>query len=139
MSFFVIQEFVPQDIFKRFGKNAWWFVDDRIVAGANFLRLLIGAPITINDWHTGGWYSESGLRSFSTSTGASMSQHRFGRAIDIKVEHMSPMEVYDFVKKNWAKLNPFFTTIESIEFTKTWVHLDCRHVVDRSVPFIVNP
>jgi hypothetical protein len=69
-----------------------------------------------------------------------MSQHKFGRAIDIKVSGMTPREVFAIVKAHEDYLieNQIITTIESLSMTPTWLHLDCRFTgLDRFL--IVEP
>jgi hypothetical protein len=123
---FIIQEFVTPEIYKRFGENSIWFVDKRIINVAQYLRETLNVPATINNWHTGGQYKESCLRDFQTSTGAKFSQHKYGRAADIKFSGVKPEEVRDYIRKNFAVLLAMgLTTIE--KDTPTWVHIDCRN------------
>ena len=140
--YFSIEEFVPPEIFKSYRENSIWFIDSRVVEGANLLRSLLG-PITINNWHTGGKYKESGLRAMWSTTGAAMSQHKFGRAIDIKVDTMKSKDVFKFILDSWVSNSvcKFFTTLEDVEYTKTWVHLDCRNIGGdtKNTPLIVKP
>lgn len=122
---FVLQEFVSPDAFKLFGKNAIWFTDPKVIATAQWLRDYIGKAVTINNWHEGGHYTESGLRSFLTNTGAQYSQHKYGRAADCKVEGMNGDELRHIVEVNKKALIKIgLTTIEL--GTPTWLHFDVR-------------
>jgi len=123
---FIIQEFVTPEIYKRFGENSIWFVDKRIITIADYLRESLKTPITINNWHIGGQRNESGLRAGNTTTGASWSQHKYGRAVDLHFKGLKPEEVRNYIRKNFAVLSVMgLTTIE--KDTPTWVHIDCRN------------
>ena len=136
---FSLEEVVYPEIHQRFGDSAIWFIDMRIVNVAQYLRTSLKKSITINNWHTGGQYKESGLRSMITETGGGLSQHKFGRALDLKVEGLTPYEVADFIKKNWQILSSIgLTTIENPDFTKSWNHIDCRYTGKKEL-LIVNP
>lgn len=118
-------EFVPPDVYYQFGDNSIWFIDKRIIRICQWLRDYTGNSIIINDWYWGGGYQESGFRSINTSTGASLSQHKFGRAVDIKVDDMDPEEVRNIIRNNYVKLKRIgLSTIE--KNTPTWIHLDIR-------------
>lgn len=123
---FYLQEFVPPDIFEQFGDNSLWFIDRRMVLFAQMLRTDLGKPITVNNWHTGGQYKESGYRRPDSTTGGDLSQHKLKAALDIKVSGMAPMEVREYLKRNFYKYNGLFgfSTIE--KDTPTWVHIDNR-------------
>ena len=93
---------------------------------SQWLRDYVNSPITVNNWHTNGLYNESGFRIPSTSTGAYLSQHKYGRAVDLKVNNCNPDNVIEIIRKNFERLNLNFgiSTIETN--TPTWVHVDCR-------------
>jgi hypothetical protein len=123
---FIVQEFVPPDVYARFGDGSSIFIDDRLIAFAEKLRRVLDKPIVINNWHNKGAYSNSGLRSFSCPEGALFSDHKFGKAIDIKVANMSGPEVADFLEKHWADYNFLITSIE--KGTPSWTHVSTRFV-----------
>jgi hypothetical protein len=101
-------------------------MDERILRGADWLRELFG-PCTINGKFGGKGFTESGLRDPFTKTGAPFSQHKFGRALDLKFHKVTCKEVYDYIIRNpgQARENGI-TTVEDIAFTGTWLHIDCR-------------
>jgi hypothetical protein len=124
---FHLDEFVHPDYHNKFGANALWFIDHRIITVAQELRDDLGVPITINNYMTGGQYKSSGLRTQGSKIGAKYSQHKYGRAIDCKFGGMTIKEVYDFILHNQDKYFGIgLSTIENIEHTPTWLHLDCR-------------
>ena len=134
---FRLEEFVPKGIYEKFGDNSIWFIDKRIVDIAQFFRDRYGLPITINDWHRGGARELSGLRYFDTSVGAGMSQHKFGRAVDMKwlTSVMYMEDIREDIKANQAAfLSQGLTTIES--GTDTWIHADCRWTGLKRIKFV---
>lgn len=133
---FEIRELVPPDIFQAMGDRSWELLDARALMTLQTLRDELG-PILVNNWHVGGSFSESGLRSATTTTGAKYSQHRFGRAFDCKFKSVSPREAYEYVMAN-PQAFPRLTTLENIEATPTWLHFDCRNH-SRTGIWIVNP
>lgn len=123
---FELEEFINKNTFLQYGSGSLKFIDNRIISIAQFLRDNFGG-LTINDWHKGGHYNESGLRDFDTSTGAKFSQHKFGRAIDCKFSDYTVQQVYTKILANPKKfIDAGITTLEDISATPTWLHVDCR-------------
>lgn len=124
--YFIIQEFVPRSIFERFGNDSTWFIDPNLVAFCDWLREFTAQPITINTWHRAGVWDNCGFRPPSTTTGASLSQHRFGRAVDLHVANYAAEQIRNIIRLNFRELNEKFgiTTIE--KDTPSWVHVDTR-------------
>jgi hypothetical protein len=133
---FILQELVPPEIFKSMGARAWELLDVPATMTLQALRDNLG-PIIVNNWHVGGSYKESGLRSANTTTGAKKSQHKLGKAFDCKFKHCSPREARDYVLAHPEKF-PHLTTIENPDATPTWFHFDTRSHNRKGV-WIVNP
>lgn len=137
---FWLTEFIPKNVYEEYGDKSLQFIDERIITIAQFIRDHFGKPVTINNWYDGGQYNESGYRSPNTKTGAFRSQHKSGRAIDIKVSGLLPKEVYDHIMAHEELfISVGVTAMENITSTPTWVHLDCRNTRDESKILIVNP
>ena len=136
---FRLQEFIDPITYKRFRASSIWFMDSKLFNIAQEVRDLTHSPVKINDWANSGQYRESGLRNWETLTGAKYSQHKFGRAIDIKVQGWGVEDVYKLIMKHEEKFRYLgLTTIESINKTPTWIHLDTRNwAIDKI--HIVNP
>lgn len=139
---FEIQEFVPPEIYNKYGEKSTWFISPEIPIIAQELRDSLSDKfsgnrviVKINDWHTGGDYKYSGYRPPNIDDeikGAFLSQHKLGKAMDIKVylnnNKLDPKEIYKFILDNKTKfMNLGLTTMEDINYTKTWNHLDCRN------------
>ncbi len=123
---FHLHEFVPPEVYNAYGDRAVWFLDPRIITLAQFLRERFRTPVVINNWFSGGNYRYSGYRDPLSEVGAMFSQHKFGRAIDIKVQGIEPENIREDIRLHWPDYREAgLTTIE--EGTQTWVHLDCRH------------
>lgn len=131
---FYLSEFIDPDTYKRFGDSSIWFIDPQIIQVAQFIRTRFDRSVTIN----GGGYKYSGFDppgGFRKAT--SLSQHRFGRAIDIKTDNMP--EIYrDILQSPELYIKVGLTTIENIEATPTWLHLDCRWTKEDKIR-VVNP
>jgi hypothetical protein len=124
---FIIQEFVPPGIWQVWKEKSIWFINPNMILFAQWLKDQTDSTVTINDWAFGGSYQFSGLRPFDCKTGAKMSQHRFGNAIDIKVKGWTAENIRDLIRQHWKFLYDKFglTTIEMN--TPTWVHADFRY------------
>lgn len=136
---FILQEFVPKDIYDQWGEKSMWFIDQRIVELADGLREYFGKQITINNWHTGGHFNYRGYRDPECTQGAKQSQHRFGRGMDFNVQGMTSDEVYDAIMEHEkAFMAMGITTMENKLHTVGWTHVDIRnHGMDQIL--IVNP
>ena len=126
---FSLGEFIHPLIFEWYGEKSIWFIDHRIITMAQFFRDRYEKPININGKYAGQTFTESGLRRFNTSTGAQMSQHKFGRAIDMRWYGMDTDEVREDIKNNKGLLME--AGVRAVENnTQTWIHLDCRNIND---------
>jgi len=122
---FSLDEFVPPSIYEHFMDKSIWFIDPKIVQMAQFIRDRFGKPVTINNYLSGGDYQYSAFRDNACTIGASNSQHRHGRAIDFRIQGMSPMEIRAEIIRNFELFRTTgLTTIEG--GTPTWTHIDCR-------------
>lgn len=136
---FITQEFVPKSVYSERGENSIYLIDERIIILAQLFRTRYG-KITINNWHTGGSYNESGLRVPDTSTGAKYSQHKYGRAIDLKFADFTPEEIYKDVLKNSEMFyEKGLRCMENIAATPSWLHIDVRVTDKVNEILIVNP
>lgn len=133
---FELRELIPPQIHVARGDRAWQLLDVRALMTLQALRDKFG-PLVVNDWHIGGRYRESGLRSFTTSTGAVWSQHRYGRAFDCKFKECKPFAVAEYVMAHQDEY-PHLTTIENTIATPTWFHFDVR-AHDHEGIWIVDP
>lgn len=98
-----------------------WF-DDRAIISLNALREW-GGKAWINNWYWGGNNQWGGLRPLDCPKGALYSQHKFGRALDVKFAGKTAEEARHYIMSN-RKRFPFITCIEK---DVPWLHYDCRN------------
>lgn len=123
---FLVEEFVDQRTFKMRGIKAAELIDPKIVAICDLLREKAG-PLIVNNWHNKGKYKSSGFRAIWDTTGGVLSQHRCGRAADVKSRTLKPAQLLSTIMQHKAEfMAAGLTCIESLQFTPTWLHLDCR-------------
>lgn len=124
---FDCREFVDARTWGVLGVKAAWLVGPKIVAICDLIREKTGVPVTVNNWHMGGNYDSSGYRAIWDATGGKLSQHRCGRAADVKVKGLAPLQVFQIIQANKAEFEAAgLTTMEDLRYTPTWTHLDCR-------------
>lgn len=123
---FELREFVDPVTYMIRGEKSIELVDNRLITLTQFFRDYFGVPTTVNNWHLGGQYNESGLRTWLTKTGAKYSQHKYGRAADLKLQGLDPEEVRQEIRRNWPKFKTVgLTTIE--KDTPTWNHISVQY------------
>lgn len=127
--YFYLDEFIPPEIYSVRGAKSIALMDDRIIEGVTLLRKYAGVPFIINNWANGGKFHESGLRLPNTRTGAKWSQHKFGRALDPKPKGMTIRQLFAILKAHEDEFieKKLITTVENIEKTPGWLHIDCRY------------
>ena len=125
---FQVQEFIDPITFGRFGKASIRYMDTRLIKFMDRLRVLVNAPITINDYLWGGERKWSGTRLPGFPHHSKWSGHSWGRALDFKVEGMTPEEVHKVIHDNWDELKEFSgldgLRMEHTDDTPTWIHVD---------------
>lgn len=147
--YFDLEELVCPHVSAQFGEMAWQFLDDRLLQTLYIIRKGIDRPTFVNDWATGGSFSQRGLRcnicelvkSKTEADKVYMSAHNQGEAVDFHVQGMSANDVRLWIVKNQVLLphpirlevgfNPRGLSDTAIRQriatdTMTWVHLDLR-------------
>ena len=122
--YFKIQEVVPPQVFHDRGEKAWQLLDDRILRVADLLREQFGTAI-VNNWHVGGDYQWSGLRTPDSPYYSPYSQHTCGRALDIKFSNATAEEVRTWIKENEDVLWDLGICV-TLEEGVSWLHVDVR-------------
>lgn len=121
---FKIEEFFPPSMLLKYSEERLWsLLDDRIVWTADQLRDRFGKAI-INDLPFGGQNQFRGFRPFDCKVGAELSQHKFGRAIDITFEDYESAYVRRYIRYHPSL--PCFQYITFVEDNVSWLHIDCR-------------
>lgn len=122
---FQLHELIGPDVFDARGEAAWELLDPFLLMALDRLRGFFG-PVTVNNWYWQGSYTESGLRSAQTATGARYSQHKYGRAADCKFRDVTPQEAFERIVANPDDF-PTITCLEDVSATPTWLHVDVRN------------
>lgn len=137
---FYLDEFVPEDIYSRFGKQSIIFVAKERIMRAEELRKIYG-PVIINNW---AWTAtdplqDSGYRVPSCPIGAVYSQHKLNCADDLHFVKFNGQgkpaydQIREDIKKDPAKFLAIgITTIE--EGTWSWLHADRRNTTGLVAP-----
>lgn len=134
---FIIQELVPEHVYNQRGDKAWQLLDFQALLTLQWLRDHLG-PTTVNNWHVGGNYSQSGLRTFEmyqqdSNTPAyiahidiseSYSQHKYGRGFDCKFKLYTAEEARHYIQTYWAAIGLEWPI--TIEEDVDWLHFDTR-------------
>lgn len=131
--YFKVQELVSSKVYKKYGESSWKFLCPRLLQTLLVIRKKLNKPITINNWHNGGKFSQRGLRSNLGSIFLSkfkkgalyLSGHVLGKAVDFDVAGMTANEVRDWLVTN-EKILPYKIRLENKLKGKyiSWVHLD---------------
>ena len=122
--YFKIQELVDPDTYKARGQKAWELFSPELLIAIDGLRVMFG-PAIINDWKFGGRFKWSGFRSPACRIGAKLSQHRFGRACDMKFKNVSAKEVRKHIRSDPAYY--IGLGITCIENKVSWLHVSVQN------------
>ena len=133
---FSVKELVCPHIYDKFGDTAFALFDDKLLSTLDFLRDQLG-PIYINDWDSGGGFSQRGFRCIQCQLVKDaikknqlyVSAHMTGQAADFDVENKPSGEVRLWILANEIKMpHPI-----RLEKNVTWVHLDTRNTDDMKI------
>jgi len=125
---FGIKELVPKDLYNKYSSRGDDFLfqvifDERLLRLIDIIRDEFGS-MTVCDWSWGGASQYRGYRPPDCSVGAALSQHRFGRAVDMIPKDIMPNEMR---KKIIADQNSDkWKVIGGLEMDITWFHVDVR-------------
>src|SRR3990167_5426915 len=138
-TYFTIQELVPKELYAKWGDKSIWFIQRETLLLADFIRDRFGKAMTINNWHSGGSLNNRGFRMPDAAIGGTLSQHKFGRAIDFNIAGITPQDVYkDIIDHSDMYMKAGATTVEDVAFTNGWTHLD-RRWTNKDEILIVKP
>ena len=119
--YFRLEELVPKIEFSRYGERLWAVLDERALITLDQLREQFGRAVC-NTWHVNGEFTLRGWRPATSTVGAVLSQHRFGRAFDDHVTDTPTAEARAYILAN----PDTFPLISCIELDTSWLHFDCR-------------
>jgi len=138
---FSIQELVPKELYNVLndGKGnliLWGLFDSRLLWTIDSLRMKWDTPIYINTWYGNlknvfiEEFNLSGFRMPDTKIGAKYSQHKYGRAADLKIPAMNIEHIIQDIKQNPD--DDAYKYIICVEekvkgVTPSWLHIDIRN------------
>ncbi len=134
-NYFDIRELVSSSVFFKYGEDAWFIFDTNTLLCLLIIREGIGKPITINNWHTGGQFSQRGYRSniseiVESKRNLYVSGHMIGKAFDFDVKGMTADQVRTWIHSK-ADFFPCKVRLENKNLltskTINWVHFDICH------------
>ena len=124
---FAPYELLPKDFYnehKHSGNLIWVCFDIGLLRSADLIRKRYG-KMTANDWKWGGRNHNRGYRHFDCGMGATLSQHKFGRAVDLIPDNVTAEEIREDIKNNPNCRD--FKRIMCIEDGVDWLHIDTRN------------
>ena len=134
--YFDIRELVGPRTFKKHGHRSWKFFRTDALHALLIVREGIGKPITLNNWHRGGRFTQRGLRTniqgifkgFFRRGVLYLSAHVLGCGFDFDVRGMSANQVRQWIVENKHRF-PFKIRLERKLRGKfiSWTHLDTYH------------
>lgn len=136
---FSLKEFMPSNLYSKWGNASIWFIDPKIITLAQFIRDHFGASMTINGKIGSKTFNYRGFRPPTYKGGGKLSQHRFGRAIDFNIKGITPNDIRKEILSNSKEfMSMGLTVLEHEKYAPTWVHADIR-TTNKSEIFIVKP
>jgi hypothetical protein len=137
LEFFDVRELVSPGAYEKFKHLGDYFFlsrfDKRLLENLLWIRVNVGASITVNDWLWGGRFDERGIRDTSTPmvqarakrNDAWLSGHVLAMALDYDVEGQTAVEHREWLKKHENEL-PHPIRLERNLNGKpiSWVHMD---------------
>ena len=127
--YFSVKELVCKHVYERYGENAAMFLDEKLIETLNVIReQILCAPMTVNNWHAGGNFTQRGLRcnicelvKSKTDAGSLyLSAHMLGKAVDCNVEGMTAEKARRLIIEKQESL-PYPIRLED---GVSWLHID---------------
>ena len=137
---FSIEELVPEELHMELHEDILWgMFDEDILRFADWLKEFCGgAPVTVNNWHWGGIYKQSGIRTKSSEYYSEGSMHSVGKALDLKVKGFTAEGLRNKLRAYEEEGNevPYISRIE--DHTLGWLHADTKPT-SRDKLYYFNP
>lgn len=127
--FFCLRELVDEPTYKKYGDFAWNFFDTEFLETLVYIReYVLKVPMKVNDWMTGGKFSQRGLRhnmsaeirKYTDKGKQYMSAHALGKGVDFDAKGMTAEQARNAIQAKAKQLPHPIRLEEGV----TWVHLD---------------
>jgi hypothetical protein len=119
---FRASELVDPTTYAMHGDSSLYIFDPRILQAADKIREFFDAPVTCNNWMSGGEYQFRGYRPPECLVGAKNSEHKHGRALDLSIKGVSAKMARLAIVQHSDIFLPFIKRMES---GVSWLHIDC--------------
>jgi len=140
---FIIQDFVPNYIYKRYKDKSIRFLNPKLISIAECFKNRFNTDVVINNWHKYNdveyFFNFSGYRPPDCKKGSFMSRHKQGLAIDIKIRGLSSTEIEKDIISNFDLMykKSGLTTIETgnkhhIHLSCEWTMLDKLNIIEKA-------
>lgn len=126
---FDLAELVPPEMHRaQPAERLWGLLDARMLWTIDALRDIYG-PLVCNTWASGGPHRYRGIRPHDCTVGAALSDHKFGRAVDLVPVRTTAeairADIRDAERRGEEK--PAFAWISVVETNVSWLHLGFRN------------
>lgn len=122
-NFFKLHELIPRNTYELFGGDPvlWLLFDPGILRVSDLTRRRYGAMVA-NTWARDGEHEFRGFRPWDCAVGAQLSQHKFGRGVDLVPAQATPTEIRaDIMAGNAPEIASLIT---GLEMDIPWLHID---------------
>ncbi len=131
--YFAPSELVPKSVYERYAdkEEIYALFEDDALRVLDWIRDVIGAPVVVNNWKSGGVLQNRGYRTIDSPVGAKRSAHKpnvaTGKAcaFDLSSPAMSAAQIRAAIEANKTSL-PCKIRLEDGRDAPTWVHFDTR-------------
>lgn len=128
--YFELYELLPPELYKvdyyeseSARELGYGLIDEKLLITIDIIREdIVKAPLICNTWYINGTIKNAGVRSSNCTVGASNSQHKLGKAIDLVCHYYSAEEMRQMLEKN-KHLLPFPIRVER---NVDWLHIDVK-------------
>lgn len=134
--YFRLEELLPKVIYEDEevpNKYSFWLMfDENLLYVIDRLRDDYGA-MNCNTWLWGGRSHLRGFRPFNVKdTGAKLSQHKFGRGVDLIPKYIHPDKIREDIRN---RKRSYMEKIKAIETNIDWLHIDFRNNNGKLIEF----
>ena len=126
----VLPEFLYNEHFASRGDKLWGIFDERLLKTMDKLRDRYG-PLVANDWKWDGQYHNRGWRATNSFIGATFSQHKYGRAMDMQPVNTTAESIRQDILHDPTHID--FKDIMCIEMNVSWLHISVQNWSKRFV------
>ena len=130
--YFELYELLPPELYKvdyyeseSARELGYELMDEKLLITIDIIRgEIVKAPLICNTWYMNGSRRNSGLRTYNCTIGATNSQHKLGKAVDLVCHSYTAEEIRQMIIAH-KDLLPYPIRMEKGPDI-TWVHIDTK-------------